>query len=119
MVRRWILAGLVLTCALACSQSEGGAAATAGSGDVAKGKQIYALNCTACHNADPTQPGSIGPELAGASRELIEARLLHTAYPPGYTPKRNTVAMPAMPYLAPVIPDLSAYLGSFGRKSGS
>ena len=70
-------------------------------------------NCIVCHNPDPTKPGAAGPEIAGSSRELIEARVLHAAYPPGYTPKRTTRAMVALPYLAAQIDDLAAYLASF------
>ena len=51
-----------------------------------RGRQIYQNVCIACHNADPTQPGSLGPPLAGASLELIEAKVLRGEYPPGYTP---------------------------------
>jgi mono/diheme cytochrome c family protein len=77
-----------------------------------RGRRVYLANCITCHNPDPTQPGSTGPEIAGASRELLEARVLHTAYPPGYTPKRATHAMVALPYLAARIDDVAAFLAS-------
>lgn len=78
----------------------------------ARGRKIYENVCIACHNADPTQPGTIGPELAGASRELLEAKVLRGEYPPGYTPKRPSQAMPKLDYLADRIGDLAAYLES-------
>ena len=74
-----------------------------------RGKQVY-INCIACHGADPTRDGPVGPAIAGASRELIEARVLRGEYPSGYSPKRDTAQMPPMPYLAPRIDDLAAYL---------
>ena len=66
--------------------------------------------CIACHNPDPTKDGVIGPAVAGASRELLEARLLHAGYPPGYTPKRPSSLMPKQPQLAADIPHLAAFL---------
>jgi mono/diheme cytochrome c family protein len=75
-----------------------------------RGKQVYQNVCIACHNADPALPGSVGPEVAGASRELLEAKILRGAYPPGYTPKRPSQAMPRFEYLKDRIGDLAAYL---------
>lgn len=77
-----------------------------------KGEQIYSSNCIACHHRDPARDGPIGPAIAGASRELIEARVLRAEYPPGYEPRRETQQMPAQPYLAAHVPALAAYLGS-------
>ncbi len=74
------------------------------------GRQIYMSNCVVCHSPDPNQPGSQGPPIAGSSRELVEARVLHLSYPPGYTPKRTTHAMRAFPQLAGHIDDLTAFL---------
>lgn len=88
------------------------AALHTGPGDAAKGKQIYAINCTACHNADPAQDGALGPAIAGSSLTLVEARVVHASYPPGYTPKRPTQQMVALPHLAAAVPDLAAYLQS-------
>lgn len=76
------------------------------------GRRAYVTNCIACHNADPTRDGPIGPAIAGSSRELVEARLLRAQYPPGYAPKRNTQLMPAQPFLAELVPKLAAYLES-------
>jgi hypothetical protein len=46
----------------------------------------------------------------GASRELLEARILRGAYPPGYTPKRPSAIMQPMPHLAGSLDDLAAFL---------
>ena len=79
---------------------------------VQRGRIIYMSNCVVCHNADPNLPGSQGPPIAGSSRELVEARVLHLAYPPGYTPKRKTHAMRAIPTLAPEIGNIVAFLAA-------
>jgi len=77
-----------------------------------RGKLVYGNVCTACHNADPRKPGALGPEIAGAAQELIEAKVLRNEYPPGYTPKRPGATMPKYEYLAPNTADLAAYLTS-------
>lgn len=79
---------------------------------VARGQSIYKLNCIACHNIDPKKDGITGPALTGTSLELLTARLLRAEYPPGYTPKRNSKAMPALKHLEKEIPALDAYLKS-------
>jgi hypothetical protein len=38
--------------------------------------------------------------------------VLHLSYPPGYTPKRKTHAMRAMPTLAPEIDNIVAFLAA-------
>jgi mono/diheme cytochrome c family protein len=73
---------------------------------------VYLANCVVCHNPDPTRPGSAGPEVAGASRELIEARVVHGTYPPGYTPKRSTHAMAPLKHLTSRVDDLAAFLSA-------
>jgi len=79
---------------------------------LAKGKSVYLANCIACHNANPKLPGSLGPEVAGASTELLTARLVKGNYPEGYTPKRSSHIMQAMPHLQGDIDALSAFLNS-------
>ena len=75
-----------------------------------RGRQLYLSSCIACHAADPAQPGPVGPEVKGSSAELLEAKLLRGAYPPGYKPKRPTAVMPPQPQIARDIPALAAYL---------
>ena len=87
------------------------AAPAASPGDaVARGRQVYLSVCTACHNADPNRDGSVGPANAGASRALLEAKILRGEYPPGYTPKRPSAVMPRFENLAGSIDDLAAFL---------
>jgi mono/diheme cytochrome c family protein len=75
-----------------------------------RGERVYQNVCIACHSADPTRDSALGPAIAGASRELLEARVLRGEYPPGYTPKRSTGVMPPFPNLEEQIPALVAYL---------
>ena len=75
-----------------------------------RGRTVYNSQCTACHNFDPSQPGPVGPEIKGSSRELIEAKVLRGSYPPGYKAKRPTAVMPPQPQLAGDIDALAAYL---------
>ena len=79
---------------------------------VARGKSVYNANCIACHNPNPAQDGAIAPANAGASMALLEAKVIHNTYPPGYTPKRTSRAMIALPHLAGEIPALHAFLNS-------
>jgi mono/diheme cytochrome c family protein len=75
-----------------------------------QGRRVYLNVCVACHNGDPNEDGAVGPANAGASRELLEAKVLHGTYPPGYAPKRESNAMPRFEYLAGDIDALHAYL---------
>ena len=83
---------------------------------IAKGKSVYTNHCTACHAPQPDVAGAVGPAIAGSSKELVEARILNAAYPEGYTPKRATKAMPAMPYLKRDLEAITAYLQSVQSK---
>jgi mono/diheme cytochrome c family protein len=107
-VKRSVVAATLLLTFAACS---GGDA----DGDTAeaRGEKVYKQVCATCHGASPTEAGTVGPAIAGSSAELIEAKLVHNDYPPGYEPKRNTKLMVPMPHLAGAVPDLAAYLQSF------
>jgi mono/diheme cytochrome c family protein len=99
-------AALSACSALACSDA-------ADAPDLAaRGERVYQNVCIACHDADPNRDGALGPAIAGASRELLEARVLRAEYPPGYTPKRESAVMPAFAYLEDEIPALEAYLAA-------
>ncbi len=102
---------LLLVSLMGCDKrSDGEPKSTAGGADPRRGKSIYLGNCAVCHNSDPGKDGSVGPAIAGASLELVTARVLKASYPPNYKPKRNSRAMPAQPYLKSAIPDLVAFL---------
>lgn len=96
---------MAATAAAACSESPGpGGAARE------RGRQVYLSQCTSCHAIDPAQPGAVGPEIKGSSRELLEAKVLRGTYPPGHTPRRPTAAMPPQTQVAGDIPALAEYL---------
>ncbi len=100
------LAVIALAAALTGCSGQGSAL----SPEAERGRQVYVAQCTSCHSSDPTQNGPLGPAVKGASRQLLEARLLRGAYPPGYTPKRPSAIMQPMPHLAGSLDDLAAYL---------
>jgi mono/diheme cytochrome c family protein len=104
--RHLVLRFALLLCVAAVGCSAGGPELSEAA---ERGKATYFSVCIACHNAKPTLD-ALGPPIAGASREVLEARVVHGTYPPGYEPKRKSQAMPAFPHLAPNIDDLAAYL---------
>jgi mono/diheme cytochrome c family protein len=75
-----------------------------------RGRQVFQSQCTSCHNTDASKPGPVGPPIKGSSRQLLEAKVLHGTYPPGYTPKRSSTLMPPQPQVGPDIPALADYL---------
>lgn len=97
----WVLIGAAVIGG--CSQSTSDPLAD-------RGRQVYLGQCTQCHAVDPSQAGPVGPPVRGASRELLEARIVKGSYPAGYKPKRPTNVMPPQPALASDIPALAAYL---------
>ena len=99
-----VLALLALGFAAGCSQSE------KLSPEAERGRQVYQAQCIACHNPNPAQAGALGPQVKGSSEELLRAKVLQGAYPPGYTPQRPTKVMQPMPQIAGDIPALAAYL---------
>ena len=106
--------GSIACVALACGSGEPAAGLDAAA---TRGKLVYENVCTACHHRDPHQAGALGPELAGASLALIEAKVLRNEYPPGYPPKRPGASMPKYEYLAPNLADIAAYLAAEGGRS--
>lgn len=103
-----ILVAVLLGGVIGCS--EGSGTKTALSPEAERGKQVYQTACIACHASNPNLAGTLGPAVAGASKELLEAKVIRGEYPPGYTPKRETRAMMPLPHLANDIPALFAYL---------
>ena len=80
------------------------------SAEAERGRTVYNSQCTASHNFDPSQPGAVGPDVKGSSRELLDAKVVRGSYPPGYKPKRPTAVMPPQPQVVSDIPALAAYL---------
>ena len=100
--RLWLVAALVA--AAGCSTPEPLSPAAE------RGRQVYQSQCMACHNADPAKTGAVGPEVRGASADLLRAKVVEGTYPPGYAPKRPTKVMQPMPQLAGDVPALAEYL---------
>lgn len=103
---RLFIAIVSATAATACSSGDSATEKTA----YERGEIVYKNVCIACHNADPAQPGSLGPAIAGSSRELLQHRVIHGTYPEGYERQRDSSTMPQFPHLAESIDDLVAYL---------
>ena len=98
-----MVAAVVAVLAAGCAQEKL-------SPEAERGRQIYQSQCIACHNPDPAQAGPIGPEVKGASEDVLRAKIVTGGYPQGYKPKRPTQIMQPMPPLANDIPNLAAYL---------
>jgi mono/diheme cytochrome c family protein len=113
-VSRWRTFRASTLAALACAALAcGGADEGAGLDEVAaRGKTVYENVCTACHNRNPREGGALGPAIAGASQELLEAKVLRAEYPPGYAPKLPSATMPKFEYLAGSLGDIAAYLAT-------
>src|SRR5438093_13496527 len=104
--RSFLLIVVLTLAASACSKES---EQSGQSPDWKRGRAVYVANCVACHNNDPSRDGPIGPAIKGSSKELLEARVLSTSYPPGYRPKRPTKVMPQFPFLNEYITHLAAY----------
>jgi mono/diheme cytochrome c family protein len=121
-VRRIFAAAVLALAGAACSGGEeagsespaGDGAAVAKTPDPAAGEEIYGNVCATCHGGSPKAEGTAGPAIAGSSLALVEAKVVRGEYPPGYTPKRNTRAMPPLPYLEDYVADIAAYLQAAG-----
>jgi mono/diheme cytochrome c family protein len=83
--------------------------------DSPSGKTIYQSKCLKCHNADPSKKGSIGPDIADASLELVTVRTQKRGYPAGYTPKRKTKIMPVVKLTEKEIKAVHEYISSFNK----
>jgi mono/diheme cytochrome c family protein len=103
---------LIALCAFSLAACSDDSSKSVKNTDAARGRAVYLANCVACHNNDPSRDGPIGPAIKRSSKELLEARVLSTSYPPGYKPKRPTKVMPQFPYLKNEIPHLAAYLAN-------
>ncbi len=107
-IGQFIVIALLLTAVTGCSNDTDQTSRK--SPDWQRGRGVYLANCVACHSNDPSKDGSIGPAIAGSSKELLEARVLSTNYPLNYKPKRPTKVMPQFPFLKEEMPYLAAYL---------
>ena len=81
--------------------------------DIEKGRMVYFANCVSCHNNNPKKPGSIGPEVYGASIDVLTQKIVFGKYPENYRPKRTSKIMPLMPHLNKEISNLHAFINYF------
>ncbi len=110
MSARWVTVLCLALGLVSCTgDSEKGAEIAKGP-NADRGRRLYLVNCIACHNRDPAKKGATGPAIKGSSEALLQARVLHKSYPPGYVPKRKSNAMTALPHLRKSSPDLAAFL---------
>ena len=72
------------------------------------GEKVFKANCAVCHGAKGQ--GASGPQNNDASLELLKAKVLTGAYPPGYKPKRTTRIMTRFPHLKDKIQAIHQYL---------
>jgi len=108
LMKKSYLLALSVLFVMACSNDDGSKSGR--NPDAERGRAVFVANCVACHNNDPSRDGPIGPSIKGSPRELLEARVLTSNYPPNYQPKRPTKLMPQFPFLKDEIPYLTAYL---------
>lgn len=80
-----------------------------------EGKTIFLSKCAKCHNVNPTKPGSIGPDIADSSLELVRLKTQNRSYPAGYTPKRKTRVMPIVKLSESQIKAVHSYISSFKK----
>lgn len=83
--------------------------------EASEGKIIYTSKCVKCHNVNPAKQGSIGPDIANSSLELITLKTQQRKYPNNYTPKRKTKIMPMIKLTEKEIQFLHKYINSFNK----
>ena len=81
--------------------------------DIEKGRIAYFANCVSCHNNNPKKPGSIGPEVYGASIDVLTQKIVFGKYPENYRPKRTSKIMPLLSHLNKEISNLHTFINSF------
>jgi mono/diheme cytochrome c family protein len=81
---------------------------------VRKGKSAYMSYCSACHNANPSAMGALGPPLAEIPLATLESKVLYAKYPEGVQPRIPVKGvMPAMPHLKDEIAGMHAFLQTY------
>ncbi len=80
-----------------------------------EGKQIYTSVCMKCHNANPSKPGSIGPDLYTTPLAVFKTKVVTGTYPAGYKPKRKTRIMPKFHHLTTKVNLVYNYIRSTKR----
>mgnify|MGYP001255706578 CR=1 FL=1 len=78
-----------------------------------RGESVYRQVCISCHNIDPRKVGSLAPDIAGSTLEVVKSMIMTGKPPKGVDPKWPDKEMAALPNLEEKIPDIYEYLSSF------
>jgi len=77
----------------------------------ADGRKLFITNCIACHSADPTRDGTVGPALRGTPFNVLKTKLIEGKYPEGYPGKRPiSGSMPKYSFTDEQIRSMDAFL---------
>ena len=83
---------------------------------IEQGRRVYVANCLRCHNIDPNENGSVGPQIADAPYEVMYSKIMTGKYPDplpaGFVPKRTSRAMKPMQGLKDDISAIFEYVKS-------
>ncbi len=83
---------------------------------IEKGRRVYVANCLRCHNIDPNETGSMGPQIVDAPYEVMYSKIMTGKYPDplpvGFVPKRTSRVMKPMQGLKVDIPAIFEYVKS-------
>ncbi|NWG31823.1 MAG: cytochrome c4 [Rhodocyclaceae bacterium] len=111
-------AALSLTCGAIAHASE--ADKTAFAGDPAKGKEIAATVCAACHNPDGNSPTPANPKLAGQHAGYLFKQMKNFKAGADGKPERVNAIMNGMiaPYSEEQMKDLAAWFSSQKQVGG-
>ena len=93
MVHRFIALSLALACAATAQATDNTAAAKI---DPAKGQQVAAQICAACHNPDGNSSVSANPKLAGQHADYLYKQLKNFKADGGKPAERNSAVMAGM-----------------------
>jgi cytochrome c553 len=93
MVQRFIVLSLALACGATVQAADQPAAAKA---DAAKGRQVAAQICAACHNPDGNSPVAANPKLAGQHADYLYKQLRNFKAEGGKPAERNSPVMGGM-----------------------
>jgi cytochrome c553 len=112
---------LLAMVACAATGSIGARAQESKSDDVAKGQQIAAKTCAACHGPDGNSPTSAFPKLAGQIPEYLQKQLANFKAASGKKAERENPIMAGMvaPLSAEDMQNVAAYYGGRAQQPGA
>lgn len=110
----------VAACALSAAAHASEPVNRAYPGDAAKGKEIAATVCVACHGADGNSPATANPKLAGQHAAYLFKQMRNFKAGPDGKPERVNAIMNGMiaPYSEEQMKDLAAWFSSQKQNGG-